>query len=128
MKKNINFLRILTKKLQRNFDIKRVKRTQTVLYTITAFYVQVQYNIQCSSFNLYNHKWGPGHDFQIWDHRHIWSRSISLTCGTTGIRISVKYKALLVPWITATINMFKRTIFKTRKRIQLEQFHELFSS
>ena len=58
MNENINFLRILTKKLQRKFDIKKVKRIQIVLYTITitAFYAQVQYNIQCSSFNLYNHK------------------------------------------------------------------------
>ena len=128
MKTNINFLRILTKKLQRNFVINGVKRTQIVLYTITAFYAQVQYNIQCSSFNFYNHKWGPGHYFQIWGHRHIWSRSISSTCSTTGISITVIYKAQLVPWITAAINMFKRTIFKTRKRIQLEQFHELFSS
>ena len=58
MNENINFLRILTKKLQRKFDIKKVKRIQIVLYTITitAFYAQVQHNIQCSSFNLYNHK------------------------------------------------------------------------
>ena len=58
MNENINFLRILTKKLQRKFDIKKVKGIQIVLYTITitAFYAQVQYNIQCSSFNLYNHK------------------------------------------------------------------------
>ena len=107
MNENIKFLRILTKKPQWKFDIKKVKRIQIVLYTttITAFYAQVQYNIQRSSFNFYNHN-----EVLVMTSRFeaadIWSRSISLTCSTTGISITVKYKAPLVPWITTAINMF----------------------